>query len=198
MSIGVNVIAGPVQRMIKNVRSQASFASALALTRTARDTAKRLNAELPKHLDRPTPFTQRAFGSTRANKRRLKAQVFVKDIQAGYLKYAIEGGTRRGSVPVPFRVNARLNRYGNLPGSRGKFAKLAARPHHFAATIKGIDGVWKRVGKGKRFLKLMVAFEPRAVYRKRFPMLKIAEDEFSKRMAPNLVKAWKDAIRTSR
>ena len=76
------------------VSDQVPYATAVALTKTAQDAARELNAELPRYLDNPTPFTRNAFTLKRATKRDLNAIVFAKDVQAKYLRYQVFGGAR--------------------------------------------------------------------------------------------------------
>lgn len=180
-------------------KKQLPFATARALTWTARDVSKQLGAELDQYLDRPTPFTRRAFIGTRASKRKLQAYVKVKDIQAGYLKYAIKGGTRhpRGkAIGVPTK-NQRRNKYGNMP--RGKIQKLLAYPRNFSGTIRGVPGIWRRTGGKKNpGVKLLVAWEPSASYRRRYPFRRRVHHHARRLYAANFRKSFNQAMRSPR
>jgi hypothetical protein len=95
-------------------KRQLPFAVSLALNDTAADVAKNAEKGLAKRLDRPTPFTRRAFAVLRSSRARLAAAVFAKDAQAAYLRFQEEGGERRPkgrAIVVP--VNVRLNKFGN-------------------------------------------------------------------------------------
>ena len=65
---------------------------------------------------------------------------------------------------------AKIDNYGNI---RGRRTGLIKGNKEFIANIKGIDGVWRRVG-GKRnpSVKLRVALENRVFYRKRLEFYK--------------------------
>ena len=76
------------------LREQIPFATAKALTQTAKDVQRAETAEIGKVFDRPIPFTRSAVGITSATKQSLSAKVFLKDIQAAYLKLQVEGGQR--------------------------------------------------------------------------------------------------------
>lgn len=81
-------------------KRQLPFALSVAINDTLREVLRNTIKRMRRNLDRPTPFTLRAFALRRANKRTLRGVVFAKDVQAGYLKYAEDGGTRtpRGRV----------------------------------------------------------------------------------------------------
>ena len=114
-------------RLRGNAREQIPYATARALTMTAREVATAETAALSEHLDRPTPFTQRAIGTASASKGNLAARVFVKDIQAAYLSLQVTGGIRlpkRRALVLP-GSGQRVNQYGNLP--RNKLRELLAR-----------------------------------------------------------------------
>ena len=97
------------------------LAVAQALTGTAKHLAKVQARSTALHFDRPTKFTQRAFGVRMAKAADYKrgtmfSRVFAKDIQAGYLKFGVEGGRRTPKVraivvPGP---DTKLNRYGKF------------------------------------------------------------------------------------
>lgn len=132
---------------LAGVQEQIPFATAKALTRTAQQTRDELKTQAKKDLDRPTPFTIRGITIATATKQRLSARVFIRDIQAEYLWYAVEGGVA-GRMVQP--ANIRLNRYGNIP--RKALKRLLARPDVFYGTIRGITGIWQRGRvRGNRF-----------------------------------------------
>lgn len=165
---------------------QMRFATAVAMTRVARKLADYEGARLVTELDRPTPFTVNAFRSTRATRDRLSASVLAKPIQAAYLKYAVFGGVRNEGIVVP--VATPLNQYGNIPNLRGGRAidQYLAGGRSFAGQPKwgtrlGPPGVWMRMGSyPHRWLKLIMAFEERAAYQKRFPFFQIARDAWDR------------------
>jgi hypothetical protein len=125
-----------VQRYLKARHKQATFATAVALTRTAQDVRQAEYAEMRRVFDRPTPYTMRSLFVKPATKAKLESRVWVKDDRAGsgtpaerYLLPQIEGGPRRakgfelalqraGYMPQGYRAVpgefARLDRFGNV------------------------------------------------------------------------------------
>src|SRR5690348_15010580 len=73
-------------------QKQIPFATAKALTETARLAQVAVTRSLPSTFDRPNPFTMRAIGIRAARKGDLSAAVFVKDKQAEYLAIQETGG----------------------------------------------------------------------------------------------------------
>lgn len=179
-------------------RKQVPFATALALTKTVQDIKRAEDKQLETKLHKPTRFTRGAIGFKGAKKNNLVAYVFVKDIQAKYLRYQISGGRRITAgkgTGVPTR-NRKLNAFGNIPGRRKGLVKGKKQ---FVATINGISGVWERTGnKKKRGVKLLIAFEKVVKYEKRFPFYKIAEGVARARFPRNFNTALQRAIDTAR
>lgn len=94
-------------------------ATADAVNETAKKVIKALKVQTEKKLDRPKSTTINAYAMSRANAKYPDATVFVKDIQAKYLKYVIDGGVDRNvAVPTP---NAPMDNYGNIRGLRKGF-----------------------------------------------------------------------------
>jgi hypothetical protein len=126
MQINITTNLPEFRRAMLRFGSQARFAAAVALTRTAQDVQKAVPAELSRVLDNPTDFTTR--NSTfvlRATKENLAATVGFKDKQAKYMALQIAGGRRRpgkGGIKLP--GNIQLNAFGNIP--RGTIARLKA------------------------------------------------------------------------
>ena len=185
----------PVLRMLDDIqRRQLPFATAKALTQTAKAVQTKLTAEIERAFDRPTPFTKKAIGIKAARKDTLTAEVFVRDIQAKYLKLQIEGGTRRPikrALLLP--ANVALNQYGNMP--RNLVKRLRGRKDVFSATINGTPGLWQRVG---RSVRLLVGYEPQAQYQRRFDFYGIGQREAERRLPANFARALADALRTAR
>lgn len=174
---------------------QVPFATARALTDTAKDVQRAVTDELPKVFDRPTPFTQRGVGMAWATKSSLTSRVFLKDVQRDYLKVQVAGGTRtpKGkALVIPSGVG--LNAYGNIP--RGRIKTLLARKDVFSGRVRGVAGIWQRMAGGG--LKLLVAYEPKATYRQRFPFGVIARQTIQRRLLPNLRAALAAAIASAR
>lgn len=175
-------------------RNQLPFATAKALTNTAQDIQREITRHLPDIFEKPTPFTQRAIGYQRATKRELTALVFVKDIQAAYLGLQVTGGERRPkrrALLLPAGVER--NVYGNIP--RTKLRTLLRRRDVFSGNVGGIGGIWQRKGRN---LRLLIAYEPKAEYRKRFPFYEIARQVASRVLERNFRAAWAQAVATAK
>jgi len=184
-------------RGLRQFQGQIPYATAVALTTTAKDVQRAETRQIPVKLDRPTAFTRNAIGITGANKRNLMAAVFVKDAQAEYLRWQIEGGTRRTpgrGTGVPTRA-AKLNQFGNIPGRRRGIIK---GKRQFVATIQGIAGVWERPAKGGGRTTLVVAFEPEVKYEKRFPFYAIGQGVVASKFQRNFSAAFMKAVRSAR
>lgn len=128
---------------------QLPFATAQALTEIAKTVvaAEQLNEQ--KVLDRPRPFTTGAIGVVRANKARMEATVFVKDITAAYLEPYQFGGMNKlngRALLKPVEAVKDLDQFGNLP--RNFLKKLKGRKDIFVGTIQTkvgpVNGVWQR------------------------------------------------------
>lgn len=172
-------IADVRRSFAKLTKSQVPFATALALNDTAMEAKAAAEEGMQRDLDRPTPFTQRGLYLRRASKGRLKATLGYKDIQAGYMRFQVQGGERRPArraILIPKGVG--LNRYGNMP--RRAVAGLLRRKDVFVARGGGSrktrhmrPGIYKRVGLGaSERIELMVAFASRARYGRRFDFRK--------------------------
>lgn len=172
-------------------RNQIPFAVALALTRTAQGGQSFTKQEMQRRLDNPTRFTLSGVAVKRATKRDLVAEVFLKDIQAAYLSWQVEGGIRypaRRAIPVP--VGVRLNKFGNMP--RRKLEQLRGRKDVFSGVVKGVPGLWQRMASGR--VKLLVAYEPQARYTRRFPLGRLLDGFVSRTFDDELAKAFAKAV----
>ena len=172
-------------------KKQMPFAAATAINDTLKQVVKAEQMQIVKRLDRPTPFTVKAFKIKWAKKHALHGEVVIKPAQWKYLKYQIEGGTRTGKIGVP-TTNAKLNKYGNIPGRR---KGLIRNKKQYMTD----SGVWERYG-GKRNpkAKLIVAFASSVTYNKRFPFKKIADGVARSQFQKNFKRSIKRAIATAR
>jgi hypothetical protein len=195
-----------IKHLSKTQKKQIPFAAAQAINNTLFDIMKAEKAQMPKKLDRPTPFTMKAFKINKAKKTELIGDIHVMPERYKYLKYAIEGGTRTGNIGVPTK-HAKLNKYGNIPMRKKGLIK---NKNQFIGKINNLSGVWERghysksgsfTSKGKSAstaLKLVVAFEKTVNYEKRFPFYKIAEGVARKKFQRNFQKTLRRAIQTAR
>ena len=155
---------------------------------------KEMMKQTVKKLDRPTRFTQNAFHVNRMKGKMLSGSLVIKDTQASYLTYAIDGGLRDESklLPIPYKPNARLNKFGNIIGKR---TGLIKKKNQFIASIKGITGVWERYDKGKS-VKLIIGFKETAQYEGgKFPFYKIGRKYIDSTFTRHLKSAYKFRMR---
>lgn len=220
--ITISVNLGQIERRLQAIANeQVPFATALALTNTAKDVAAGLAAEMPRHLDRPTPFTLRAWAFERAEKQRAIARVYARPAQAKYLKWQIEGGDRapnRKLQRLPGEIT--LNAYGNLPA--GEIARLIALAKAGRRVTKArgkkigvsnkVDlfygdpgdgrpvGIYKRViQSGRHLLIPLVVMPQRSVrYRPRFPAKEIVRKTADRVFPGHFQTALKRAMATAR
>ena len=189
-------------RMFKHLtdveRKQIPFAASQAINDVAFQSRTALQTNAKKQLDRPTPFTLRGFMVRTANKRNLEGYVYVNKIQEKYLQFHIEGGDRKdkqvGRVLVP--VNARLNKYGNMPGKKTGVTKQAKR---FTGVRKGVKGVWeRRGGKKNPRVVLVAAYHNKATYQKRFAFYETVHGVVNNNITKHFHKRLRLALRTAR
>lgn len=167
-----------LSRELKKTEKQVERATTMAVNKVGFDVKDKLTNDMDRYIDRPTPFTKKAWLVRRSGK---KTIVQLKDIQAEYLQWQILGGTQRARRGQPIIVpqrHARINKYGNITGKRSGLIK---RKTEFIAEINGTLGVWRRVG-GKRNpgLKLIHAIQKTLKHKKVYPVFEIAEKEIKK------------------
>lgn len=174
-------------------RRQIPFAAAKALTDTAALAQRQLSSALPSIFDRPTPFTQRSVGIKAARKNDLVAEVFIRPIQAEYLRLQETGGARspEPGKPVLVPVDVQRNQYGNIPRGLLRRLKGRGRAQVFYGRVGKVTGFWQRLPDHR--LKLLAAVEPHAEYRRRFDFLPrvraIAEDAFPRFLEASIARA---------
>ncbi|MDP3650514.1 MAG: hypothetical protein Q8R67_02415 [Rhodoferax sp.] len=122
---------------------QMPYATAVALTRTAKAAKDEIDRQLPSLIDRPTPYTMKGFRLYRATKRKLYAEVTFQEAfgrgtaARDYLSPLVYGGERKlkaferslqrtgllpsGYAAVPGSA-AKLDAWGNM--SRGQIVQI--------------------------------------------------------------------------
>ena len=133
----------------KTQKKQIPFASAQAINTTLFQIMKAEKVQLPKKLDKPTPFTINAFAINKAKKTSLVGDIHVRPNRYKYLKYAIEGGTRTGNIGVPTYA-AKLNKFGNITGRR---TGLVKKKSQWIGKVNGKSGVWEKSKGGRRGIR---------------------------------------------
>ena len=191
------------QSLTEFQKKQLPFATSVALNQVASLGQKAALRSMSRNLDKPTPFTKRGLRITRSTKTRLMSEVYIQEIQAAYLQYQVEGGTRRPksrALIVP--VQQRVNQYGNLP--RNKVKQLLARNDVFVVHSRNRDGrsrelssgIYQRMKTGR--LKMLVAFETKAKYSKRYPFEASVVDEVNRYLVPVFRQSFARALATAR
>lgn len=178
---------------------QLPYATAQALNALAEDVRDAEVANLPRKLDRPTPFTMRSIRIRKASKANPTATVYMLDKTAAYLEpYEFGGKNKLNGRALLKPVDANLNKYGNL--QRRQIAKYAGRKDCFIGKVKTkagiVDGVWQRTkpskGKPSR-LVLLVKFEDAHDVRQHLGYRALAKAtvaaRFNQRMGQALAKA---------
>jgi hypothetical protein len=132
-----------ISRFARIAGDQMPFATAMALTRTAKAAKEEIERQLPSLIDSPTPYTLRGFRLYPATKQKLRAEVdfrvaMGRGTQArDYLSPIVYGGERKlkaferslqrvgllpsGMAAVP-GSGANLDAYGNM--SRGQITQI--------------------------------------------------------------------------
>lgn len=117
---------------------QMPFATALALTRTAKAAKEEVERQLPSLIDRPTPYTMHGFRLYPATKRKLVAEVdFRESFGSGtaardYLAPQVYGGARKLKA-----FEKSLQRTGLLPASYGALPGSAAKLDAYGNMSRG-------------------------------------------------------------
>lgn len=114
-----------VKAHMTGIGKQVKFATAVALTKTALRAKEAMPAAMEKALNKPTPFTKKGIFTRRATPDRPEAVVGIMNAQAKYMRYQIEGGTRRpgaGGLRLPAAIN--VDEFGNIP--KGLIKQLIA------------------------------------------------------------------------
>jgi len=183
------------KNLTRDQKKQVPFASAMAINNTLFQLRKEMGKQTRKKLDRPTKFTQNGFVVQKAKKQNLKGMLFLKDAVEKYLKFQIDGGVRSTGkyIPVPFKQNARLNKFGNIVGKRSGLIKKKSQ---FIGTVNGLLGVWERQ-KGNK-LKLIIGFERTVEYKPKLPFYTIAQKFSAAVFDRNFTKAITRAIKSAR
>ncbi|MEO5330368.1 MAG: hypothetical protein H7829_19250 [Magnetococcus sp. THC-1_WYH] len=178
-----------------NAERQILFASALALTNTAKDGRDEARRELPQRFTIRTGWVAKGIQVRAANKANLKATVMVLD---QFMALQETGGSKTSpfgdSLGIPIGAHptpTSVTRPGNFPG-----AMLKRKGYFIAPVRKGSStkGVWRRTGKDRRArMKLMYAFSRQVRIKPRFgfneTVRKVASEQFPKRFAEALEKA---------
>lgn len=143
-------VRGTIKPIIDDLNSQSQkqvpFATALALTRTAQFSGRKITEEMPRVFNRPTAYTKNAVFIRPATKANLKAEMLIKDESTKavpaikWLAPQIYGGGREAkrfelllrakgvldpSQYVVPAAGAKIDAYGNV--SRGQLQQILSQ-----------------------------------------------------------------------
>ena len=213
-----------IKKLDKVQKKQLPFALSKAINSVAFDCRKTVMGSLDIYLDRPTPFTKKGVMVQKSTKKNPTAHVGFRgdgfmDAKGGnvakYMRFQIEGGTRlpkKAAIPVPFPKNIKLNKYGNLAKNKVK-AFLGDKDKYFSGVPRGATepdaGIWERMPpnsrrkKGKRGaatgkIKMVIGWEPKADYSKRFPFKRLVEQSVRSNFRRRFESALSGALKTAR
>jgi hypothetical protein len=211
MSFAHRINLSQIDSSIAALAERNRFAIVRALTATAQDAQRAQSQAIEQSIDRPTPFTLRAIGIEPATKQTMRASVYVRPIQARYLRWLIDGGQRRYkgfelklrgvkifAYVVPGNALG-LDAYGNISRAdigrlQGELEKPSASTRYFIGQPKGRpdlpDGVYLRSEKS---ISPVLVFSAAAVYNKQFDFFGVGARTIRERFAINLARALADA-----
>lgn len=198
--IKITIDADKVGREIDDfVEKQLPFATARALTWTAKDAEISIDKSLPYSFTLRNKFLQNSTRITPATKRKLQSEVgFLNDgrYKTDFMELQTESGTKkpRGknvAIPASSRGLTHVRRGKNSRGVIRRNLKPAVllndRKQYFKGKIKGVYGIWKRTGrkdkKGWRrpHLNLMYVLQPTAHVDKHIDIQKIVKKVVGRR-----------------
>lgn len=179
MQIDVRVDLKNAERYLQGLRKdQVPFATAYALTQTAKDSQQRIVDDMRRSFDRPKPFTLNGTFVSPATKSRLEATIKLKDgnnkinpenskrgTPDKYLRAQVQGGARRNTAfermlihnglmpPGYFAIPTNLaprDAFGNVPP--GYYTRIMSQ--------LGVGDEFQRARKGKQKPRRAVSVGP--------------------------------------
>lgn len=197
MSFAIDVNIPDVQdRLTRMARKQVPFATALALTWTAKDAQKAVIDELPKRFTIRSPWIERGIRIRKATKHKPEATVFSRD---PFMRLQEEGGTKRPSGKT-FAIPAQIRKSKAQRITKAKRpARVLKQKSTYIAPLKGKNaGIFRKVGKkGRPKLLYVLRSGPQRV-EPRLGMRETVERTVQKRWQKNFGKALARAIATQR
>ncbi len=213
--------ADDLARSISQAPKQADFAFASALTAQVKAIAEGLPGLMSSQLDRPTQFTQRGVFVTPARKGNLRAVVGIKDAQAEYLHWQVEGGVRAPhKVALKLPADVQLDAHGNIPRvlvkqliARADAGRRATkRQRERFGVSRAVDlfygepgdgrpaGIYKRIGSGDggRLVPMVVFPRRSATYRARFDFWGYCSGRAEAELGDRMLAGFDAAMATAR
>lgn len=165
MQLSIKTNFPQVQRRLDALGKQATFATAVALTRTAQDLKQEELKTMQRVFDRPTRYTLNSLVVIAARKDKLEASVFIKNTErhTHYLWPEIDGGRRpmkrfeqllqqRGLIASSERLvpaaGAKIDAYGNM--SRGQIVQIVSQLGAFNLSGHSANATNSKRSKAKR------------------------------------------------
>jgi len=194
-------------------KKQIPFATTVALNDVAFGARTHLQRKAQQDLDNPTPWTLNGFRVVKANKRTLKALVYIAGSRGlpgenqdrnKYMALQIQGGTRvpgqntKGRAIVIPTKHVPRNQYGN-PKGRGVAKRIAQSKRGFSGKIDETAGIWQNQGRGKNATtRLMFRYKDSVSYRPRFHFHRDGRAFVRQRFGEALSRAMAQALATGR
>lgn len=224
MRVNLNTNVRSVISGVDRLSSQTPFAVASALTAQVKSIQAAMPSALEQDLYRPTDFTKRGVYIVPARKDKLEATVGIKDKQAEYLLFQVQGGERfprRKALKLPAEALAdgaggapiKLDAHGNI--RRGDLRRLVNAAKQAKASSRkdkakpvsvfyGVPknrpgasaGLFQRTDKG--LLPLVLFPQRSAKYSPRFRFYERAREITNQQFEQLLSKAWARALATAR
>lgn len=208
MSISVRSNVIEVTKNLRDeLRRQIPFAASLAINEMAFDTREMIKDQMDVWYDgRAVTYTKNAIYSSKSNKRKLTALVYVGGTnkhRIAYVMNTIDGGEIPKFKKVAFSPNKskiKVTSVGkNMPrGFVGRnLTKQNTFIHHQTAKSKMPSGLYRRVVKGKvSELQLLVSFSSTQVNKPTFPARRLSEEFVQKHFTSIMNRKLRYAIKT--
>ena len=208
--ISLNVRSNIIE-VTKNLRDefrrQIPFAASLAINEMAFETREMLKDQMSVWYDGgAVTYTKNAIYSTKSNKRKLTAQVYVGGTnkhRIAYVLNTIDGGEIPKFKKTAFSPNKSKIKVTNIGKNmpRGFVGRNLVKPntfiHHQTANSKMPSGLYRRVVKGKvSELQLLVSFSSTQVNKPTFPARKLSAAFVEKHFTSIMNRKLRFAIKT--
>ena len=184
-------------------REQVPFATAQALTMTAKDAQVDLRNKAAEDLTLRNAHTKRGIRIQRANKRdglyRMNAQ--VGSIDWYFADQADEGESTRKPQQARYRyipVKARKNKARRIPKRMTPAALASAKNVFWQDQDDGTALVYRRKGRGGSKLELLYVAVPIQKVKPAFSLADTVRGTAQRKMRRNFIRSMQKAIRTAR
>lgn len=202
--ISISINTAEFNRWMNGVaRQQVPFATAQALTQTAKDAQGDLKAEAGRMMTLRNAHTARGIRIKRADKR---DGINAMNSQVGSIDWYVEGQSQDGdSTRTPRQsryryipVKARTNKARSIP-KRLKPSALAASPKVFwRHKSNGSALVYQRMGRKGNKLKLLYVAVPQQRIKPKLSLAKTVTLTAQRRLRRNFIKSMGKAIKSAR